>query len=285
MTTAIATLTAAEADLLNQAEATIERGIRTFVEVGQALAMVRDNRLYRATFATFEEYADQRWNMSRPRAYELMNAAGLVSAIADTGLPAPANEGQARALARVPEEDRADVWRETLDRTEGKPTAAAVAAAWQERREPESEPDAIADIPLPFDEPEPNRCPECRMLAIHLPTCTRPVRMPWEQRRPDISDLVASRLDQVVEAQAKPAAPATPSEVRERDYQASSEAWSRNLAKCVYLLAGFSNLNGFVEKALKEWQPSQDIYPDKTTAERMRTAAAYLNAIAERWPA
>lgn len=70
--------------------------------------------------------------------------------------------------------------------------------------------------------------------------------------RQEIADLIASRLDLVVEAQAKPAAPATPVEARERDYQASSEAWSRNLAKCVYLLAGFSNLNGFVEKALKE---------------------------------
>lgn len=34
---------------------------------------------------------------------ELMSAANVVSAIADTGLPAPSNEGQARELARVPE--------------------------------------------------------------------------------------------------------------------------------------------------------------------------------------
>lgn len=124
--------------------------------------------------------------------------------------------------------------------------------------------DAIDDVPL-WDEPTP-----------------APADMPARQ---EIADLIASRLDQVVEAQAKPATPATPDQARERDYQASSEAWSRNLAKCVYLLAGFSNLNGFVEKALKEWQPGQDIYPTKTTAERMRAAAAYLNAIAERWPA
>lgn len=132
------------------------------------------------------------------------------------------------------------------------------------RPEPAPEPDVIDDVPL-WDEPTP-----------------APAAMPARQ---EIADLIASRLDQVVEAQAKPAAPTTPDEARERDYQASSEAWSRNLAKCVYLLAGFSNLNGFVEKALKEWQPGQDIYPTKTTAERMRAAAAYLNAIAERWPA
>lgn len=54
--TAIATLTTAEADLLEQAEAVIERGIKTFIEVGEALAQVRDNRLYRADFATFEPH-------------------------------------------------------------------------------------------------------------------------------------------------------------------------------------------------------------------------------------
>lgn len=148
----LATLTAAEADLLGQAEATIERGIRTFVEVGQALASIRDNRLYRAEHGTFDAYCQERWGFDRNRAWQLISAAGVTTNVISQGLPAPANEGQARALAQVPEAERADVWRETLDRTEGKPTAAAVAATWQERREPE--PDAIDDVPLPFDEPE-----------------------------------------------------------------------------------------------------------------------------------
>ncbi len=138
----------------------------------------------------------------------------------------------------------------------------------------EPEPDAIDDVPL-WDEPEPE--------AVHtVDTPAEPTPMPARQ---DVADFITSHIDDVIARRdTAPVAKPTAEDARERDYQASREAWSRNLAKCVYLLAGFSNLNGFVEKALAEWQPDQDIYPEKTTAERMRTAAAYLNAIAERWP-
>lgn len=119
-------LTKDESNALAVAETVIARGLRTFNEVGQALLAVRDGQLYRADFPTFEAYCSQRWQISRPRAYELMAAATVVSAIADKGLPLPSNEGQARELARVPEAQRAEVWRETIERTEGKPTAAAI---------------------------------------------------------------------------------------------------------------------------------------------------------------
>lgn len=64
--------------------------------------------------------------MSRPRAYEMMQAAeiaGEMSAIADT---IPANEGQARELARVEPERRADVWQEAVAMHGGNVTAAKV---------------------------------------------------------------------------------------------------------------------------------------------------------------
>jgi hypothetical protein len=76
-------------------------------------------------YGTFEAYCQQRWQMSRAHAYRMIEAAEVVSPIGDTDLPLPANEGQARELARVPEPDRAEVWAATVERTEGKPTAAA----------------------------------------------------------------------------------------------------------------------------------------------------------------
>ena len=56
-------------------------------------------RLYRATHGTFEDYCREKWNLSRPRAYELMNAANVVSAKADKS--AITSERQARELAKV----------------------------------------------------------------------------------------------------------------------------------------------------------------------------------------
>lgn len=125
--TDIATLTREESIALVDCEERIERGMKTFIEVGQALAAIRENRLYRAEHETFEAYCRDRWKFNDRRAAQLISAAELVSTIVETGLPAPENEGQARALSKVPEPERADVWRDTVERTNGKPTAAAVA--------------------------------------------------------------------------------------------------------------------------------------------------------------
>ena len=48
------TLSAAEAGRLQELETTIERGLQTFIEVGEALREIRDHRLYRGDHPTFE---------------------------------------------------------------------------------------------------------------------------------------------------------------------------------------------------------------------------------------
>lgn len=57
-------LTAMERSALTHAEATIERGLNSFIEVGEALAKVRDEQLYRDEFGTFETYCRDRWNIT-----------------------------------------------------------------------------------------------------------------------------------------------------------------------------------------------------------------------------
>lgn len=78
-------------------EAAID-GLRlAFWAAGKALQTIRDARLYRATHATFEEYVETRWQMSRAQAYRLIAAwplAEALSPIGDTDL----NESQVRAL-------------------------------------------------------------------------------------------------------------------------------------------------------------------------------------------
>lgn len=130
-------LSTSEAAQLAACETVIARGVQTFVAVGSALMKVRDAQLYRAGHRTFEDYCERRWSISRPRAYQLMEAATAVSTVVDKiGVPPPANEGQARELAKVPEAERAEVWQEAVERTEGKPTAAAVREVREERQAP-----------------------------------------------------------------------------------------------------------------------------------------------------
>lgn len=109
---------------LAEHEAVIERGLNTFVEVGTALLAIREERLYRQDFATFEKYCRGRWSFGRQRAQQLIEAAAVVQDFGQEKVQP--NESQARELGRVPEPERAEVWRETVERTNGKPTAAAV---------------------------------------------------------------------------------------------------------------------------------------------------------------
>ena len=124
-------LTAEEEHLLARHEAVIERGLQRFVEVGMALADIREKKLYRAQSHTFEAYLSQRWHLGRAQGYRLMDAAEVMrdlSPIGDMG-PLPANEAQARELAAVPADERQAVW-ETAVKTapKGKITATHIKA-------------------------------------------------------------------------------------------------------------------------------------------------------------
>jgi len=66
---------------------------------------IRDNRYYRVTHSTFEGFCKETWNMSRPRAYELMKAAEVKDNLSAT---ADIPERHLRPLTKIkdPEEQR-----------------------------------------------------------------------------------------------------------------------------------------------------------------------------------
>ena len=59
-------LSPAEVETLEHYEQIIAQGIKTFVAVGQALLAIRDQRLYRQSSPTFEDYLRQRWDLVAP---------------------------------------------------------------------------------------------------------------------------------------------------------------------------------------------------------------------------
>lgn len=106
---------AQETELLTHMDV-ITAGIHTFIEVGNALAAIRDGRLYRRTHGTFREFVEENWNMSKSRAYQLIagaEAAESVSTVVDVP-----NEAVARDFGRVPKEDRLRVARAAQDEAE-----------------------------------------------------------------------------------------------------------------------------------------------------------------------
>lgn len=168
-----AALTEPECSELAHCEAVIERGRQAFVEVGNALLAIRDKRLYRSTHDTFEGYCRERWDISRPRAYQLIEAAQLVSGLSTNVDKPPANEGQARELAAVPAEQRQEVWREAVETApNGKVTGAHVKAVVERHSAP-----ATACSGTSAAEPE----APALMLAIATAETAPPIRKPQEE--------------------------------------------------------------------------------------------------------
>jgi hypothetical protein len=120
---------------LGELEAVIERGLQTFIEVGQALLEVRDARLYRATHGTFEDYCRERWDMRRESADRLVRAAEVVAGINPMGLSTPSSERVARELAPLRDQPGVmrEAWTEAVERHGSKPTAKQVREITKER--------------------------------------------------------------------------------------------------------------------------------------------------------
>lgn len=112
------TLTPNEQSRLKQCEIAIERGLNTFVEVGRALAEIRDARLYRIDFKTFESYCKERWEIGRSRAYELIDQAKVVTAIADAGVNLSAVADISKRDVRIVKDDLPAVTAEIQTRVE-----------------------------------------------------------------------------------------------------------------------------------------------------------------------
>lgn len=96
-------LSAREKRDLEKAERKIATGLKSFLEVGLALKEIRDNRLYRQDYRTFEEYVVARWDFSRPRAYELCAVSEVMADLSGTPdiRSLPENEAQANPLTRL----------------------------------------------------------------------------------------------------------------------------------------------------------------------------------------
>jgi protein gp37 len=118
-----------ERDDLARHEAIIEAGLLTFVEVGSALLSIREARLYRGAFGSFEDYCRDRWGMSKTHANRMIDAAGVASNLTPIGVM-PANEAQVRPLARLGPEEQREAWTLAVESApDGRPTAGQVGAA------------------------------------------------------------------------------------------------------------------------------------------------------------
>jgi hypothetical protein len=154
------TLMITEAAALKDCELVIEKGMATFVEVGQALGKIRDGRLYRDSHKTFAAYVKERWGKSRDWADTTIKSAGVVERIENADncrqksapenayncTQKPATESQARELAKAPEEEQPAIWAAVVEEHGPDVTAAKIAEAVEEAAAEAKAPDPLAAV-------------------------------------------------------------------------------------------------------------------------------------------
>jgi hypothetical protein len=162
-------LTAMERSALVHEEAAIEQGAE---KVAKALAAIRDRRLYREDYSTFEDYCRERWGMTHRHVNREIVAAEVAEALGPMG---PVPERQARELADLRQDPDAlrDAYQKAHEATEGKVTAAAIREA--RGRQAPTPPtdgqrlaDAVAEFPDLAHYAETNRAVDALQMAADL---------------------------------------------------------------------------------------------------------------------
>jgi hypothetical protein len=135
-----------EQQQLQVCEETLMRRRVSYVEVGHALSLIQLERLYRQTHSTFETYCKSAWQISRNRAYRLIEAFKVVEPMLPNGnIPThkdlvlmlsngniPPSEAVARPLVKFAPGQQREAWEAALEASaNGKPTARDVEEACQ----------------------------------------------------------------------------------------------------------------------------------------------------------
>lgn len=141
---AAAALSRNELKDFSKLEGIIRKHLRTFVEVGEALAEIRDRQLYRHLHGSFDEYCKRRWGMAGRHAHRLIASTKTHEELSNlagpdgVAIPAPQNERQIRDLASLTTERKREVWIEANEVAPAGITGAVVAQivrtpipAWQ----------------------------------------------------------------------------------------------------------------------------------------------------------
>jgi hypothetical protein len=122
---ALSVLPPAELKELLQCEAIIAQGWQSFIETGRALAQIRDRKLYRAQYDTFEAYCRAKWQYGKSHTCRLIGAAELLTHLSPiVDMPTPSHEAQVRPLIGVPVDQAQSAWKKALAKANGKAVTA-----------------------------------------------------------------------------------------------------------------------------------------------------------------
>jgi len=99
-------LTSSEKRRKQELETIVKAGLQEFLRVGQALAEIRNRRLYRTEFQTFEQYVRAKFGLARSSADQLIRSASTAQCLLDAGaeLPPGTTESVIRPISALPDD-------------------------------------------------------------------------------------------------------------------------------------------------------------------------------------
>lgn len=126
---ALSPITLEESKRLVELEEIIEKGVGTFIKVGEALAEIKTAKLYKASHTSFEKYCQEEWGFTRQNAFDLIETSAAAENVKSI-LQSP-DRGVVRPLRVLtdPEQQRAAMQEAVESAPNGKPTAKDVEAA------------------------------------------------------------------------------------------------------------------------------------------------------------
>jgi N6-adenosine-specific RNA methylase IME4 len=142
-------ITTAEKTDFSKLDEVVRTGMSAFLDVGRALMEIRDRRLYRDTFGTFEEYCRERHEMTRRYANYLIDCNVIADDLGTIVPILPATESQYRELAPLADTDRQECWQNVVAHAEetGEAITAKVVKEFAEPyRRPQTEDQAADDF-------------------------------------------------------------------------------------------------------------------------------------------
>lgn len=177
---------------------TVTKHMDGFVKTGEALAEIRDSQLYLIEFKTFEDCVEQKFDLKRSHAYQLITSsqvANALSAMAD--IEPPKSERAVRPLAKLPEPERNAAWKEATEAApEGKVTAKVVEAVVARRQGGKDAPPSRSGPPPAIVKPrdaEDNVIPE-KFVALFADERLHDIGNRIDQCRRDIEALAESHF-------------------------------------------------------------------------------------------
>lgn len=193
MTTAITieVLSHAEEVRLDALETTIDRNLTAFLAVGEALHEIRESRLYRADHATFDEYLEARWDITRQRASQLIAGAQVAQVASTSGLQIE-NERQARELVGLSNEQIGMVSRFMVAASGSeKPSAAQIKAVAEVVREIDAS--ATVEHPDTGEQVEFSSLPPAAQAAVIRENVSTSTHERMERQKTHIAEASAER--------------------------------------------------------------------------------------------